>query len=542
MKKALFIWTILFSATLLHAQTPEWLWAESSEDNYYVETGRTVCTDADGNVFVAGDFLGQNMIVENDTLINTISTGDKSDVFIIKYSPSGNVIWAKTANGNSWDEIYGVCTDPDGNVLITGRFASDSISFDDFTLLNSGVTDIFIVKLDSNGNVLWAKNPTGIFYERGYDICTDLMGNIYITGGFYSPEIVFGDDTLTRIGTNGDFFIAKYDSSGTALWAKNAIDALSNSICIDSQGNVLVSGWYTNTSIVFENDTLISMGSSDIFIVKYDENGNVLWTKTAGGLNEEKCNGISCDTYDNIYITGYFRSQIAIFGNDTLTNSAYTGYADDIFIAKYDASGNMIWVKSQGGIGGDQGFGIDVGPDGNLWATGFIADTYIYIAKYDSSGFNLFTDSIGNSGSGGMGFCITTDTYQNVLVTGQYIGPTLAFGSNILTNADASGTYPDFFVAKLHDNITSLNENQNTGIVQIFPNPCHSQAVLQSDIQLNQAVITVVDIYGQTVKHIKNISERTVTLNFDNLKSGLYFVFLTMDNKIIATEKLMIID
>ena len=148
------------------------------------------------------------------------------------------------------------------------------------------------------------------------------MGNIYITGGFYSPEIVFGDDTLTRIGTNGDFFIAKYDSSGTALWAKNAIDALSNSICIDSQGNVLVSGWYTNTSIVFENDTLISMGSSDIFIVKYDENGNVLWTKTAGGLNEEKCNGISCDTYDNIYITGYFRSQIAIFGNDTLTNSA----------------------------------------------------------------------------------------------------------------------------------------------------------------------------------------------------------------------------
>lgn len=122
-------------------------------------------------------------------------------------------------------------------------------------------------------------------------------------------------------------------------------------ILIDVSGNVLLTGIFTSPSITFGNTTKTNLGQNDIFLVKYDASGNILWAKFSGGLSSDIISDISTDASSNIVVTGYFLSSSITFGKTTLTK---TGSAA-IFVAKYDASGNLLWAKSEGGTSEDMG-------------------------------------------------------------------------------------------------------------------------------------------------------------------------------------------
>jgi hypothetical protein len=484
--KIKFLMIALVFAGFANAQVPNYLWAKGAGGNG-MDNGNSVATDASGNIIVTGYFTSASITFGTITLTNANSTGI-ADIFIVKYDAGGNVLWAKSAGGSDWDHGISVSTDTGGNVLLTGYFASSLITFGTATLTNAGNFDIFLVKYDAGGNVLWAESGGGSASDVCNSVSTDAGGNTLLTGYFSSSTITFGTTTLTNAG-NSDMFLVKYDTGGNVLWAKSeggsAFDK-GNSVFTDTGGNILVAGFFISSTITFGTTTLTNAGTANFFLVKYDAGGNVLWAKGGGGSANDEANSVSTDAGGNILVTGVFNSPSITFGTTTLTNAGIS----DIFLVKYDSAGNILWAKRAGGS----------------------------------------TDDYGNS--------VSTDAGGNILVTGYSTSPSITFGTTTLTNAGGL----DFILVKLSDAATGIEDNNFTNTIDVFPNPFSTQVTLQTSIPLNNATFKMDNCIGQTVAQIKNISGQTITFNRGNLPGGLYFVYLTQDNKLFATKKLIIID
>ncbi len=362
---------------------------------------------------------------------------------------------------------------------MTGTFQGASITFGSYTLQNTseGFLDFFVVKYDAQGNVVWAVSDGGTKDDYAYGICVDLAGNVFITGYFNSPSLAIGSSTLTNISTSvnaPDVFVAKYDSGGAAIWGKSSDSgptqeyARAYGIGSDAAGNVYVTGHYGYSSAVsFDGYTLQSYGSLDMFLVKYDTDGNVQWANRMGGSDIDGAQAIHVDANGNSYITGWFINS-ADFGGVSLisTNTAY----QEICVAKYDNNGNCVWanyalVPYAGNYA--NGTGIAVDQLGNAYITGYYQysinfgqDTLsnagnrgIFVAKYGSDGTPLWGRSPGGTGTDyGSGVSVEPD--GNVLYTGYFQSAFLNFGGFPVINANV-GFY-DGFVARYDTNGNAL--------------------------------------------------------------------------------------
>ncbi len=450
------------------------IWAKSAGGTGYDEVN-SIITDATGDVYITGYFRSSTMTFGTTTLTNNSSIG-YSDIFIAKYDANGNLVWAKSVGGTNNDYGSSIATDAIGNTYLTGAFQSPVITFGAMTLTNNGAYNIFIVKYDTNGNVVWAKSAGGTYDNSGKSIVTDAAGNTTITGYFSSPTITFGATTLTNgvIFGDPDIFIAKYDTNGNVLWAKSASGnndfAEGYSISNDASGNTIITGFFSSTIITFGTTTLTNNaginGSSDTFIAKYDTNGNMLWAKSAGGNSGDKGYSIATDAAGNSYLTGDFMSPTITFGTTTLTNNG--GY--DIFVAKYDTDGNVIWAKSAGGTGSDNGHSI------------------------------------------------ATDAAGNTYIAGTFQSPTLTFGSTTLTN---NGSY-DIFIAKL-DGTTGIAEIENGETVLLAPNPTTSHTTITFNEAQKNTSIKVMNTLGECIQQLTT-SNQQLTLDMSGYAKGVYFV------------------
>jgi len=391
-----------------YGQTPDWVWARSAPSNTNgAGEGWSIATDKSNNVYITG-FYESTITFGSYVLINQ----GQVNAYLAKYDALGNMIWAKSAvnssTGYSWG--YNVCTDVFGNAYVTGYFG-DTVSFGSFTLTSTVSLDVFLVKYDSSGNVLWAKSAGGINTDEGLGVAADRLGNVYITGYFVSPTITFGSYTLTNAGF-ADIFLAKYDSFGNVQWAKSAgsnRDDVGYSIATDALANVYITGYFYSPTISFGSYTLTNAGIADIFLVKYDSSGNLLWAKSASGASNDQGTYVATDSSGNAYITGWYDSPIISFGSYSLTNAGVS----DAFFAKYDSSGNVRWAKSIGGTGIAYGYCVATDKSYRIYITGgfhtpsLIFDTItiqrpavyfdpMYLAGYDSSGHALFAKSFGS--------------------------------------------------------------------------------------------------------------------------------------------------
>ncbi len=365
------------------------------------EVGRKTATDRDGNVYIAGNFANK------DTADFNIggpggqfrNTGASNDVFLAKYSPGGDFIWAKALGGNDMEQCYGMAVDDNNNVYITGRFYSPISNFNPGstggTLINSGNYDMFIAKYDANGNFKWANSMGGTNNEEGWDIAVDKSGNVNVAGRFSSPITTFSNSsaTLTLVGTapntfaNYDVFLVRYDSSGNYVWSKGmGSTGLDNgrSVSVDDTGNVYIGGEYSN-GIDFGGGALTSAGDMDIFVAKYDPNGNHLWSKGMGGKQADEAYSIAADASGNVYITGGYLDTADFNRGGTggtrvapfMVMWGTSFYFPNAYVAKYDATGNFEWVQTVEGrplvpnLGAGYVRGQDIATDasGNVYAS-----------------------------------------------------------------------------------------------------------------------------------------------------------------------------
>lgn len=462
------------------------LWAQYAGGNS-MDRGLDIATDRFGNVFITGYFGSSTIAFGNDILTTTGS----HNFFIAKYDASGNELWAKCAGGNTDAFGNGIATDYDGNVYITGSFSSSSIILGNDTLNCAFAShdDMFIAKFDSSGNMLWAKRAGGTDHDKGSAIAVDSSGNAYVTGYFgnYST-IIFGTDTLTSSGDD-DIFVTKYTNTGTVLWAKKAggnLDDVGNGIALDKAHHCYVTGSFNSSSINFTGLSLTNAGYMNVFVTKYDDSGNVLWAKSAGGSYVDAAHSVATDGSSNIYITGLFGSVPSVFGDDTLINNG----TSNIFVTRYDSSGNVIWAKGTGGIISDWGYGIAADDIGNIFITGF------------------------------------------------YNSPSVIFDPDTLLNAGAGNSH-DYFVAKIGSVPTEISGNDFENNLEVFPNPSAGNFTVTFLNTIKTGTIEIYTVLGKQVFNERILNTFRRNINLANASDGIYLLKVS-DGERQYSKKLMI--
>lgn len=297
------------------------LWAHSLGGPGF-DYGAGICHDGYFNFYVTGDF--------HLTPFNLSS----SKVFVTKFAYNGTEFWTNTStnygNGHLGD---GICANDAGELCITGEFFS-TMSWGDFTL-DAGTWEatIFVTKLNSDGEPIWAQKAGAGGYAFGKGVDMDADGNAYITGT-YRGTIAMGGLTLPGPGDmSSDVFVAKCASAdGTFQWALRGDGPLSDGaagITVDAAGNSYINGAYADTWTL-GTATLQTNGGIDGYLAKVSPNGEALWAKTFGGPLSESVGGLALHGTD-VFVTGGFQVSIAFDPGTTLT-----GQPDvrDVFVAK----------------------------------------------------------------------------------------------------------------------------------------------------------------------------------------------------------------
>ncbi len=297
---------------------------------------------------------------------------------ILTQSQYPNLAWAKRTGGTNADTGNSIDLDIDGNVYVTGAFR-DTVDFDPgmdtFDMIAKGESDIFISKLDAQGSLMWARQSGGVKLDEGKAICTDVNGYVYITGIF----------------------------TGTAS---------------------------------FDTINLTSNGSTDIFVSKYDTDGNFIWVKQIGGSGEDISASIDSDVNGNVFITGHFKNIVDFDPDPSKVFNLISAGQEDAFILKLDSSGQFCWATQIGGTSFDRGRSIKVHDNGNVYTTGsFLYTINVYpglcsltsIASYDSyilqldnnSGNCIWAKQIGGTGNQ-ISRSIAVDSIGNVYTIGEF--------------------------------------------------------------------------------------------------------------------------
>lgn len=345
------------------------VWQKSFGSGTESDLAIDVDGDTLGNFYVTGMF-SSNISFGNGISLNAGASDD--DVFVAKLDANGTCLWAKMGIGNATDYGNEINLTPDNKVLTIG-FGNRGINFDNTIISNATNYGMFVSKHNSNGVLEWVKlfSATGEVSGRG--ISSDANGNALITGTF-KGTLILGTTSLTANSANGDVFVAKLDANGNTIWAKTFGQTGENyarGIDSDSEGNIYVSGVY-DTQIALGSITLYSNGQKDVFLAKFDTNGNAIWAKTRGSTgNDEGCE-LEVNTNGNVFFSGSYTGTITLNGENFVAKGLR-----DVFVAKVDKNGTFLWQKTMGSTQDDVNYAIGLNrTNENIVTVGTFAGTF----------------------------------------------------------------------------------------------------------------------------------------------------------------------
>ncbi len=379
---------ILVSTSLISVKVDaqNWYWARQADSAQ--EYAGYDAVDRNGNPCYTGYFDGTR--VSFGSIGGLTNLGSQSD-FLVKYTTNGNPLWARNATALSSSALtYGmsVATDRNNNVIEAGYY-SDSIAFGS-THLSAGTAfeSGYVVKYDANGNVLWAESPSFLSTSSSdvyaYSVAADLSNNIFVTG-YFQGIAIFGTDTLTS--GELDMFLVKYDPNGNVLWAKAPV--LKNpsslvygtSVAIDDSGNAYIGGTFQDTAI-FGTVQIVTPPpvALNVYMAKFDPSGNVKWAEDIPATPGQFLpTPVSVDKTGNVYIASQFTNTSLTIGLSTITDGAPP--CSNSMLAKYDHNGNPLWATCADYISSDEVCVIVVSSIAtdrcnNVYWSGICSDTF----------------------------------------------------------------------------------------------------------------------------------------------------------------------
>jgi hypothetical protein len=367
-------------------ESGELLWVQQIGESNNGITGYAIDADLDGNIYVSGTFFQEATFGVGQTNETTL-TGTSGEIFLAKYDADGNLVWALSEGGDNDDNPggRGLKVDDDGNIYLTGTFWG-TVTFAEGesseTVFTSEASTFFLAKYDTNGTMIWIqRSESGSNSSGGKNLDIDNQENIYITGNYFN-SVIFGEgfsNETTLNDENESSYIAKYDNNGNFIWAIEPFSSgtgdISGDLQIDSEGSVLFTGSFSGTITLGQGTQkevqLSGAGLDEIIVAKYSSEGEFIWAKSPKSTGDDRGVGLAVDSNSNVFITGYYGSQIQFgVGESNDTTIENTG-SSDLFIAKFSPSGEFIWVTSAEGSEWEQGKDIQIDNAGNAYLTGF---------------------------------------------------------------------------------------------------------------------------------------------------------------------------
>lgn len=544
----------LLVSSELRSQTLQWAnrFGSSMDDQ-----GFCVEVDNMGNIYLSGHYQGTVDFDPGPSVYNLTSVGGR-DIFLAKFNPFGTLIWAKSIGSNTDDSGGSIVLDINNYIYLTGYFTGiadfdPSLNVQNLTAV--GGQDIFIAKYDSMGIYCWARSIGGTGNEYGRYIILDGSNDIGLTGTLGSTADFDPGPGIMNLNTNGssDIFFAKFDTTCNLIWAKGiggTVQDFGYGIATDSLKNVYLTGYFQATTDFDPGpgvQNLIAVGSGDIFIAKYDSNGVYIWAGGMGGSLLDYGFKILAEPSGDFLITGAFENPIDFDPGPGVQNFVSFG-GRDIFLAKYNASGNFLWVKQMGGPTDDQGFGLDKDAFGNIYISGYFSATAdfdpgpgvqnlisawaadVYFAKYNFQGDYIWAGGAG-SNSADYGYHLVIDNQDNAIVTG-FFSNTCDFDPGPGTQNLTSSGITDGFLAKYSSGITGEMKPFELNQILVYPNPTNGNCVVST----NNTEIMQIEIFSSIGRLIYN--EKTTESNSVNIElsvsTGIYLFRITTTDGVIS--------
>lgn len=473
----------LFCRADAQAAEPGFMWVKptsTSGPSCEYHCGR-VATDNAGNSFITGKFA------DSLTLGTNVLTG--SGFFIGRYNADGAVVWARRVGPSTFGDAtlsdeWGprVAADNLGGVVLLARLGS--AEFGTTNISNGGGENFVLARYLADGTLAWARSAAPNTW--GGALAVDGSGNSFVTGLCGSDS--FGTTNFSGTGTQG-VFLAKFDLNGNALWIKGAASqSLSfymppKGIAVAESGDIVVCGQFGGP-LNFGATTLTNAGMWDVYIARFDVDGDLLWAKRGGSTNRESALGVGVDRDGNAYFAGAINDE----GGTVLhPSTAFDGYTlNDLhhYLVKYSATGEVLWARESaafdylvfGALGGVDGFTIDragnsyllgrfigtatfgslsvTNPGGSDW----LPDTYAssFLVSYDSNGNASWVKRFGGSHTVGWADLVgglASDAHGRIAISGDIaitnaVFDAWSFGKTFCT---------DVFMARLDADRPNLN-------------------------------------------------------------------------------------
>jgi hypothetical protein len=450
----------------------------------------------------------------------------KSDIILIKVDTAGNFLWSHCFGGDSIEKPHDLIATSDGNFLIVAETFSMEGDVTNNHMSqpgNWGSSDFWVIKVDSTGHMIWQSCFGGSGWEVGYS-AVDLT-NAYMIFGT-TEDSNDGDVSGVHSPSLYDIWTIKIDTSGHLLWQKcigGSGGGIIESVVKISDDSIMLGG----VSFSNDGDATGSIGMYDYWPVLIDSSGNILSQNKVGGSDYENCHSIYPAINGGFVMTGWTQS------NDSNVNGLH-GVSADYWVVRVDQSGNFIWQTCLGGTDGDEAFkivsdgtfyyvvGSTRSSDGDV--TTNMGGEDLWIVQLDSSGHKVWEHSFGGS-MGDVAYDIIQTDDSALLIAG-------STGSHDFDVTNNPGG--DIWLVKLKLNYLTSTENINYNSLNIFPNPSDGQITIILPNNFITCEYSLSDITGKILLHSNNIQQNKSKINILlNLNPGIYFInFQSGDNNI----------
>ncbi len=489
--------------------TGKLIWAKTIGDFRY-QAIYAMTIDTAQNIYTTGIFFGSTDF-DPGPGADVLTSAGNEDIFVCKYDKHGNFIWARRFGGVTNDFCNSIITDKQGGVYFSGYFEATA-DFDPgpgtFNLTSAGSTDIYICKLSSFGNFIWAKRIGGPSSDAAYSIGLDEQNNVYCTG-FYWQTVDFDPGPGTHELSSdafGDGFILKLNSAGSFVNA-GRMGGNSRVRCIslklDKTDHIYITGHFDGDADfdIGAGTTMLSspIDDDDVFVAKYDLDFNLIWVKQIGGPSFQKVFAIDADAADNIYITGHYNGT-ADFDPGPGDHSLTSLGDPDAFVLKLTPTGEFVWVAEATGDFYGSGYALKVDQSYNVYVGGTFEGTKDFDPGPDEVKFT----SAGQSEI----FLIKLQQCTNAAITQTMDVNTCSAYQLHNKTYDSSGTYTHLVLnaTGCDSIIITLNLNISRVVNNVVANICQGEFYMAGGKLQNKT-----GVYTDTLKTDAGCDSVTIT-------------------------------